>query len=125
MYHQNGTVEEHVNGDVPATEGVVNHSGDTPTQHDMGGEMGVASKVSITVTGDDDSEVIESSAAEARRARMRAQSLPPQLMYSSSLPPSPEHQRDEDGSSLDRSPSHLRHSPGFKTPEPGEISVSS
>ena len=128
---QNGTAEEHVIKELSSTNTrAADHgSSDTGTVRDntTNEEMSVASRVSITVTGDeeDDVEVVGSPEA-ARRARMRAHSLPPQLIYTPSPPASPDNDRGEEGeeSSLDRSPSHLRRSPGFKTPEPPETGVS-
>ena len=111
---QNGTAEE--------------YSGDT--NHDVNKQ---ASQVSITVTSTGDEikeEIPESPSPEEKSSpnnRLRARSLPPQLIYSPSPPPSPEKEeseRDEEESSLDRSPSHLRRSPGFRTPEPPEPTVS-
>ena len=90
------------------------------------------SQVSITVTstGDEfEEEAPESPSLEEKpspNSRLRARSLPPQLIYSPSPPPSPEKEENEreEESSLDRSPSHLRRSPGFRTPEPPEPTVS-
>ena len=112
---QNGTAEEH------SADAI--HNGNKQ-----------ASQVSITVTSTSDQvreEIPESSSPEENSSpnnnRLRARSLPPQLIYSPSPPPSPEKEeseRDESESSLDRSPSHLRRSPGFRTPEPPEPTVS-
>ena len=128
---QNGTAP--VSGHPATTEGVTDHyhgSNAVVLEGSVGGEMGVASKVSITVTstGDKDDDILLPSeeAEVARRERIRAHSLPPQLIYSPSPSPSFENdQGDEDSTSLCRSPSHLRQSQEFKTPEPPEVSVSS
>ena len=92
--------------------------------------MAIDNRVSITVTstGDEgrESPVSPESEEKLRNNRLRAHSLPPQLMYSPSPPASPDKDdhEDEEESSLDRSPSHLRRSAGFRTPEPPEPTVS-
>lgn len=117
---------------VPQQNGTAPVSGHPATNEalegNVGREMGVASKVSITVTGDKDDDILQPSEEEeiARRERIRAHSLPPQLIYSPSPSPSFENERmDDDNASLDRSPSHLRQSMEFKTPESSEVLVSS
>ena len=131
VFQQNGTTEELVPKDLSTTPGSLDNDigSEAATPNDDGGEVGeVSSRISITVTGDEDNVEIELSPEAARRARNRAHSLPPQLLYSPSPSPSPDNNcgddRDTDSSSLDRSPSHLRRSPGFKSPEPTELSVS-
>lgn len=125
--HQNGVAP--VSGHLATVANHHSNAAAPGSEGNVGGEMGVASKVSITVTGDGDDDILQPSEEEvARRTRIRAHSLPPQLVYSPSLSPAPSIENDlgdEDSTSLDRSPSHLRRSSEFKTPEPPEISVSS